>query len=168
MSFLLKFSADEERKKDQEKWNNFLKDIDNNLKKDKFSTVLQLVDKYLEDCKTPELHLQALMKKAQSCLGAWQQTSRWKRKKWIAFIICWRFWGPIRGVWVSRIPLILVVRIPIILPWWRHWAWYVLVLYKKITFSWGVSYFKYLFPRWSVVARLYCCCSGLIFWSIVN
>ncbi|XP_027035542.1 probable ATP-dependent RNA helicase DDX60 [Pocillopora damicornis] len=65
---------DEERKKDQEKWNNFLKDIDNNLKKDKFSTVLQLVDKYLEDCKTPELHLQALMKKAQSCLGAWQQT----------------------------------------------------------------------------------------------
>ncbi|CAH3109022.1 unnamed protein product, partial [Pocillopora meandrina] len=65
---------DEERQRDQEKWSNFLEDIDNNLKKDNFSTVLQLVDKYLADCKTPELHLQALMKKAQSCLGAWQQT----------------------------------------------------------------------------------------------
>ena len=87
----LKIFADEERQRDQEKWSNFLKDIDNNLKKDKFSTVLQLVDKYLADCKTPELHLQALMKKAQSCLGAWQQTSRWKSEEWIDFIICWPF-----------------------------------------------------------------------------
>ena len=47
----------------------------------------------------------------------------------------------------------------------RDMYWYFI---KKNTFSWGVSYFKYLFPRWSVVARLYCCCSGVIFWSIVN
>ena len=75
-SFLLKFSVDEERLKDQEKWDNFLRDIDKNFKKDNFSTVLQLVDKYLADCKTPELHLQALMKKAQSCFVAWQQKSK--------------------------------------------------------------------------------------------
>ena len=74
--FLLKFFADEERQRDREKWSNFLKDIDNNLKKDNFKPVLQLVDKYLAGCKTPELHLQALMKKAQSCLVAWQQTSK--------------------------------------------------------------------------------------------
>ena len=70
--FLLKIFAVEERRRDEEKWRN----INNNLEKAKFSTVLQLVDKYLADCKTPELHLQALMKKAQSCLEAWEQTSR--------------------------------------------------------------------------------------------
>ena len=74
--FLLKFSADEERLKDKEKWSNIHIKIDKNLKKVNFSPVLQLVDKYLADCKTPKLHLEALMKKAQSYLVAWQQTSR--------------------------------------------------------------------------------------------
>lgn len=35
---------------------------------------MQLVDNYLAVCKTPELHLQALMKKAESCLASWRQT----------------------------------------------------------------------------------------------
>ena len=45
---------------------------------DDFSTVLELVDNYLLDCKSPELRLRALMTKVESCFEAWKQTSKSK------------------------------------------------------------------------------------------
>ncbi|XP_078360874.1 putative ATP-dependent RNA helicase DDX60 isoform X2 [Oculina patagonica] len=65
---------EQEKERDQEKWHHILKDVESNLKKDNYNTALQLVDKYESGCKSPELRLQALMKKAQSCFDAWQHT----------------------------------------------------------------------------------------------
>ena len=62
--------------KDQEKWQHIVKDIESNVQRGNFSDGLKLVDKYLLDCKSPGLRLQALMKKAESCFDAWKQTSR--------------------------------------------------------------------------------------------
>lgn len=73
---LSKTSTEQEKEKDQEKWNHIIKDIESNLKKDNFNTALQLVDKYESGCKSQELRLQALMKRAQSSFDAWQHTSK--------------------------------------------------------------------------------------------
>ena len=51
-------------------------EIDKNLKRDNYSAALQFVDKFLTDCESRELSLQALMKRAQSCLDAWQDTRK--------------------------------------------------------------------------------------------
>ncbi|PFX17719.1 putative ATP-dependent RNA helicase DDX60 [Stylophora pistillata] len=62
------------KEKDEEKWQHFKKEIASNLKKDNHDTVLQLVDKYLADGKSPDLRLYALMEKAKTCMAAWQHT----------------------------------------------------------------------------------------------
>lgn len=64
------------QEKDQDKWTHVLSEIDRSLKTDNYTAALQLVDKFLTDCKTPELQLKALMKKAQGCLDAWQDTRK--------------------------------------------------------------------------------------------
>ena len=51
-------------------------EIDKNLKRDNYSAALRLVDKFLTGCESREFSLQALMKKAQSCLDAWQDTRK--------------------------------------------------------------------------------------------
>lgn len=72
----LKTSTEQDKKKDLEKWYHFREDIESNLKKDNYDTALKLIDTYESDCKSPELHLQALMKRAQSGYEAWQHTSK--------------------------------------------------------------------------------------------
>ena len=72
----LKTPTEQDKEKDLEKWHHFLKDIDSNLKKDNYDTALKLIDKYESDCKSPELHLQALMKRAQSGYEAWRHISK--------------------------------------------------------------------------------------------
>ena len=62
--------------KDQEKWDIIVRDMEKSLKRNDFSTVLKLVDKYLLVCKSPELRLRALMTKVDSCFEAWKQTSK--------------------------------------------------------------------------------------------
>ena len=64
--------------KDQEKWDGIVRDIETNLRRDNFSDVLKLIDKYLPDCKSPKLRLHALMKKVDSCFEGWKQTSTLK------------------------------------------------------------------------------------------
>ena len=64
--------------KDQEKWDGIARDIETNLRRDNFSDVLKLIDKYLLDCKSPKLRLHALMKKVDSCFEGWKQTSKLK------------------------------------------------------------------------------------------
>lgn len=61
------------RLKDQEKWDVIVRDIETNLRRDNFSDVLKLIDKYLIVCKSSELRLRALMKKVDSCFEAWKQ-----------------------------------------------------------------------------------------------
>lgn len=51
-------------------------EIERSLKRDNYGAALQLVDKFLADCKSPLFHLQAFMKKAQICLDAWQDTRK--------------------------------------------------------------------------------------------
>ena len=63
---------------DQEKWDNILRKIETNLRRDDFSNVLELVDDYLLDCKSPEIRLHALMTKVDCCFEAWKQTSKSK------------------------------------------------------------------------------------------
>ncbi|XP_068760167.1 probable ATP-dependent RNA helicase DDX60 isoform X3 [Montipora capricornis] len=61
---------EEEQGKDQEKW----KHIEKSLRSDSYNNALQLVDEFLTKCKSPDCSFQALMKKAQTCLDAWQDT----------------------------------------------------------------------------------------------
>ncbi|XP_068713426.1 probable ATP-dependent RNA helicase DDX60 isoform X5 [Montipora foliosa] len=61
---------EEEQGKDQEKW----KHIEKSLRSENYSNALQLVDEFLTKCKSPDFSFQALMKKAQTCLDAWQDT----------------------------------------------------------------------------------------------
>ena len=51
-------------------------EIDKSLKGENYSAALQLIDKFMIDCKSPVLHLQALMKKAQCCFDAWRDTRK--------------------------------------------------------------------------------------------
>ena len=78
MYFSLFFITEKAELKDQEKWDNTVRDIEKNLKRDDFSAVLKLVDQYLSVCKSPELRLHALMTKVDSCFEAWKQTSKSK------------------------------------------------------------------------------------------
>ena len=64
--------TEEEQGKDQEKW----KHIEKSLKSENYSNALQLVDEFLTKCKSPDFSFQALMKKAQTCLDAWQDTRK--------------------------------------------------------------------------------------------
>ena len=63
---------------DQEKWDNILRKIETNLRRDDFNNVLELVDNYLLDCKSLEIRLHALMTKVDCCFEAWKQTSKSK------------------------------------------------------------------------------------------
>ncbi|KAM7443056.1 putative ATP-dependent RNA helicase ddx60 [Porites harrisoni] len=65
---------EQQQEKVKEKWTHVMVEIDKNLKRDNYSTALQVLDKFLTDCESREFSLQALMKKAQSCLDAWQDT----------------------------------------------------------------------------------------------
>ena len=76
MYFSLFFKTEKAELKDQEKWDNTVRDIEKNLKRDDFSAVFKLVDQYLSVCKSPELRLHALMTKVDSCFEAWKQTSK--------------------------------------------------------------------------------------------
>ena len=73
---LLKISTEQDKKKDQEKWHHFLKDIKSSLKEDNYDTALRLIDKFESDWKSPELHLKALMKRAESSYEAWRHASK--------------------------------------------------------------------------------------------
>ena len=64
--------TEQEQERDQEKWKRILCKIEKSLKSGNYSTALQLVNKFLTDCKSPGSFFQALMKKAQTCLDAWQ------------------------------------------------------------------------------------------------
>ena len=64
--------TEQEQERDQEKWKRILCEIEKSLKSEKYSAALQLVDKFLTDCKSPDSSFQALMKKAQTCLDAWK------------------------------------------------------------------------------------------------
>ena len=64
--------TEEEQGKDQEKW----KHIEKSLRSDSYNNALQLVDEFLTKCKSPDSSFQALMKKAQTCLDAWQDTRK--------------------------------------------------------------------------------------------
>ena len=64
--------TEQEQERDQEKWKRILCEIEKSLKSGNYSVALQLVDKFLTDCKSPDSSFQALMKKAQTCLDAWQ------------------------------------------------------------------------------------------------
>ena len=68
--------TEQQQEKDQEKWTHILAETEKSLKRDNYSAALQFVDKFVADCETPEFNLQALMKKAQSCLDAWQETRK--------------------------------------------------------------------------------------------
>ncbi|CAH3109010.1 unnamed protein product [Pocillopora meandrina] len=70
----LKKSREKAELKDQEKWDGIVRDIETNLRRDNFSDVLKLIDKYLIDCKSPKLRLHALIKKVDSCFEGWKQT----------------------------------------------------------------------------------------------
>ena len=63
-------------------------EIDKNLKRDNYSAALQFVDKFLTDCESRELSLQALMKRAQSCLDAWQDTRKFLSTLFLPFFLC--------------------------------------------------------------------------------
>lgn len=79
------------QEKDQDKWTHVLSEIDRSLKTDNYTAALQLVDKFLTDCKTPELQLKALMKKAQGCLDAWQDTRKFLSTPFHSFFSCLLF-----------------------------------------------------------------------------
>ena len=64
--------TEQEQEKDQEKWKHILCEIKKNLRGENYSAALKLVDKFLTECKSPDSSFQALMKKAQTCLDAWQ------------------------------------------------------------------------------------------------
>ena len=66
-------------------------EIDKSLKGDNYSAALQFVDRFLTDCKTPELHLQALMKKAQCCLNAWKNIRRFLPTPFPSFHVFFSF-----------------------------------------------------------------------------
>ena len=68
--------TEQQKEKDQEKWTHILAETEKSLKRDNYSAALQFVDKFVADCETSEFNLQALMKKAQSCLDAWQETRK--------------------------------------------------------------------------------------------
>ena len=68
--------TEQRQEKVKEKWTHIMVEIDKNLKRDNYSAALQFVDKFLTDCESRELSLQALMKRAQSCLDAWQDTRK--------------------------------------------------------------------------------------------
>ena len=72
----LSLLTEQQQEKDQEKWTHILAETEKSLKGDNYSAALQFVDKFVADCETPEFNLQALMKKAQSCLDAWQETRK--------------------------------------------------------------------------------------------
>lgn len=76
------------QEKDQDKWTHVLSEIDRSLKTDNYTAALQLVDKFLTDCKAPELQLKALMKKAQGCLDAWQDTRKFLSTRFHSFCSC--------------------------------------------------------------------------------
>ena len=62
-------------------------EIDKNLKRDNYSTALQVLDKFLTDCESRDFSLQALMKKAQSCLDAWQDTRKFLSTPFPSFFV---------------------------------------------------------------------------------
>ena len=64
--------TEQEQERDQVKWKRILCEIEKSLKSENYSAALQLADKFLTDCKSPDSSFQALMKKAQTCLDAWQ------------------------------------------------------------------------------------------------
>ena len=70
--------TEQQQQKDQEKWTHILAETEESLKRDNYSAALQFVDKFVADCETPEFNLQALMKKAKSCLDAWQETRKFR------------------------------------------------------------------------------------------
>ncbi|CAH3109016.1 unnamed protein product [Pocillopora meandrina] len=70
----LKNITEQRESVNQEKWDNILRKIETNLRGDDFSNVLELVDNYLLDCKSPEIRLHALMTKVDCCFEAWKQT----------------------------------------------------------------------------------------------
>ena len=72
------FLTEKAESKDQEKWDSILRENGTNLKRDDFDNVLELVDNYLLDCKSPKIRLHALVTKVDCCFEAWKQTSKSK------------------------------------------------------------------------------------------
>ena len=66
------YLTEKEQERDQEKWKRILCEIEKSLRGENYIAALQLVDKFLTECKSPDSSFQALMKKAQTCLDAWQ------------------------------------------------------------------------------------------------
>lgn len=64
--------TEQEQERDQEKWTRILAETEKSLRRENYIDALQFVDKFLVDCKSPVPSFQALMKKAQSCMDAWQ------------------------------------------------------------------------------------------------
>ena len=77
-SLVFFFLTEKAESKDQEKWDSILREKGTNLKRDDFDNVLELVDNYLLDCKSPEIRLHALVTKVDCCFEAWKQTSKSK------------------------------------------------------------------------------------------
>lgn len=69
-------STEKAKEKHQEKWHSVSEMFDSNLTKNNYDTALEVIDKYESECKSPQLRLQALIKKARGSFEAWKHTSK--------------------------------------------------------------------------------------------